>query len=290
MAIIRHNARFATHLLQSQYPVPDQLPDDASLVFLHTGKIFVPKGGKSIILENRSPDIPRDLMRNAMYLGHRGSQVYYAITIPDGITFLKEGLFYGVRELFGLIPDDELAIAGLAAQIIHYDQTTRFCGRCGTATVPSQIERAKICPSCSQIIYPRLSPAIIVLIQNKNAILMIRGSNAPSGRYGLIAGFVEPCETIEQAVHREVREETGITIKNIRYCASEPWPFPDSLMLGFIADYDDGEVSPDGKEIKTAEWFDRDQLPELPPRFGITRTLIDEWIEGRFDQKITSRE
>lgn len=287
---MRHNARFVGHSLHQQYPVPAWPPDDANFVFFHTGKIFVPKGVKSTILENRSPDIPRDLVKNAVYLGHRGSQNYYAITIPDDMTLPKEGIFCGVRELSGLIPDDELSIAGLAAQIIHYDQATRFCGRCGTGTVPSQIERAKICPSCDHVIYPRLSPAIIVLIQNKNSILMVRGSNAASERYGLIAGFIEPCETVEQAVHREVREEVGISIKNIRYCASEPWPFPDSLMLGFIADYDDGEVSPDGKEIKTAAWFDRDQLPELPPRFGITRALIDEWIEGRFYQKITSKE
>lgn len=289
MAIMRHNARFATHLLQSQYPVPDQPLDGASLVFIHTGKIFVSKGIKSTILENISPDIPGDLVKNAVYLGHRGSQVYYAITIPDGMTFHKEGIFYGVRELAGLIPDDELAIAGLAIQLIHYDQTTRFCGRCGMATISSQTERAKICPSCNHVMYPRLSPAIIVLIQNKNSILMVRGRDGPSGRYGLIAGFVEPCETVEQAVHREVREEVGISIKNIRYCASEPWPFPDSLMLGFIAYYDDGEIIPDGNEIKTAAWFDRDHLPELPPRFSITRALIDEWIEGGFDQKITSK-
>lgn len=106
---------------------------------------------------------------------------------------------------------------------------------------------------------------------------MVRGVRAPPGRYSLVAGFVEPGETIEDAVHREVREETGISIKNLRYLASEPWPFPDSLMLAFVADYESGEVTPDGVEIESAAWFDRDHLPDLPPRLSITRALIDDW-------------
>ncbi|MCA1916655.1 NAD(+) diphosphatase, partial [Methanospirillum hungatei] len=225
---MRHKARFAAHSLHMQYPVPDMPQDDAHLVYIHDKQIFVRTGDKPTILSDLPSDFPEDFHKNMVYLGHLGTAPCYALSVPDGIPLPQGGLFYQVRELAGRISDDELAIAGLGVQLIHYDLTTRFCGRCGSATSHSQTERAKICPRCHQVTYPRLSPAIIVLVQNKNSILMVRGRDGAPGRYGLIAGFVEPCETIEQAVHREVYEETGISIQNIRYCASEPWPFPDS--------------------------------------------------------------
>lgn len=271
-----HTARFAVDCLHKQYPEPDLLPEDACLIFVRDGSVCVRKGSTPTILEKVSADLPEGLKRDARYLGHRGSVPCYAVEVGD--LPLPEGLAYsGVRELAGLIPDEELAVAGLAVQIIDYDRTTRFCGRCGMPTEPAKTERAKICPSCRRVTYPRLSPAVIVLVRNDNAVLMVRGTGAAPGRYGLIAGFVEPGETIEDAVRREVREEAGIAIKNIRYRASEPWPFPDSLMLGFVADYDGGETAPDGVEIESAVWFDRDHLPDLPPKFGITRALIDDW-------------
>jgi NAD+ diphosphatase len=273
-----HNARFAVDSLHKEYPEPDRLPEDACLVFVRDGSVCVRKGSTPTIFEKVPADLPEGLKRNAQYLGHRGSGTCYAIEVPGDLP-LPEGLAYsGVRDLAGLIPDEELAIAGLAVQILEYDRTTRFCGRCGTATEPAGTERAKVCPSCHRVMYPRLSPAVIVLVRNHNAVLMVRGKRAAPGRYSLIAGFVEPGETIEHAVHREVREEAGIAIKNIQYRASEPWPFPHSLMLGFVADYDGGEIAPDGVEIESAAWFDRDHLPDLPPKLGITRALIDDWV------------
>lgn len=276
--VMDHKARFAADCLHKQYPEPDRLPKDACLVFVRDGGICVRKGSTSTIYEKVSPDLPGGLQRNARYLGHRGSVAWYAVEVPGDLP-LPEGLVYsGVRELAGLIPDEELAVAGLAVQIIDYDRTTRFCGRCGTATEPVRTERARVCPSCHRVMYPRLSPAIIVLVRKNDSILMVRGIRTAPGRYSLVAGFVEPGETIEHAVHREVHEETGIAIKNVRYCASEPWPFPDSLMLAFVADYDGGEVVPDGVEIESAAWFDRDHLPDLPPKLSLTRALIDDWV------------
>jgi NAD+ diphosphatase len=275
---MEHKARFAADCLHKQYPEPDRLPKDACLVLVRDGGVCVRKGSTPTIYEKVSPDLPEGLERNARYLGHRGSVACYAVEVSGDLP-LPEGMAYsGVRELAALIPDEELAVAGLAVQIIDYDRNTRFCGRCGTATEPVRTERARVCPSCHRIMYPRLSPAIIVLVRKNDSVLMVRGVRAPPGRYSLVAGFVEPGETIEHAVHREVHEETGITIKNVRYRASEPWPFPDSLMIGFVADYDGGEITPDGVEIESAAWFDRDHLPALPPRLSLTRALIDDWV------------
>lgn len=275
-----HTAKFAAGSLHNQYPEPDRLPEDAYLVFVRDGGVCIRMSGAPTIFEKVSPDLKEELKRHAQYLGHRGSVPGYAIEVP-GDQPPPNGLTYsGIRELAGLIPDEELAIAGLAVQLTDYDQTTRFCGRCGTTTEPARTERAKVCPTCHRVTYPRLSPAVIVLVRNGNAALMVRGKKAQPGRYSLVAGFVEPGETIEQTAHREVREETGIAIKNIRYCASEPWPFPNSLMLGFVADYEGGEIAPDGIEIESAGWFDRDHLPDLPPKLSITRALIDHWVSG----------
>lgn len=279
--VMDHKARFAADSLHKQYPEPDRLPEDACLVFVRDGGVYARVSSAPTIFEKVSPDLPGELNRHAQYLGHRGSVPCYAFEISGDLPLPKGLAYYSLRELAGLIPDEELATAGLAVQVADYDRTTRFCGRCGTATEPARTERAKVCPSCHQVTYPRISPAVIVLVRNNSSILMVRGKKAPPGRYSLVAGFVEPGETIEHAAYREVREETGIAIKNIQYCASEPWPFPNSLMLGFVADYDEGEIAPDGVEMESAVWFDRDHLPDLPPKLSITRALIDHWVSGR---------
>jgi len=276
-----HTARFAVDSLHTHYPEPDQLPDDACLVFVRDGGVYVRTGSAPTIVEHVSPALPEGQKRHAQYLGHRESVPWYAIEVPGDLPPPGRLTYSGVRELAGLIPDEELAIAGLAVQLTDYDRATRFCGWCGTATGPVRTERGKVCPSCHRVTYPRLSPAVIVLVRNDTSALMVRGKKAPPGRYSLVAGFVEPGETIEHAVHREVREEAGIAIKNIRYCASEPWPFPNSLMLGFVADYEGGELAPDGIEIESAGWFDRNHLPDLPPQLSITRALIDTWVSGK---------
>jgi len=176
-----------------------------------------------------------------------------------------------------MIPHEELAIAAFAARMTDFDRKTRFCGRCGKETRPLLAERAKQCSSCGLVTYPRLSPAIIVLVQRDNRILLARSPRFPPGMFGLIAGFVDPGENLEHALMREVKEETGIFVKNIRYFGSEPWPFPDSLMVGFVADYAGGEIAIDNKEIEDAAWFGRDTLPLLPSPMSISRALIEAW-------------
>ena len=213
------------------------------------------------------------------YLGHRGAVPCYAAGLSDG-SLLPEGMVvYGVRDLHGRIPDEDLAIAAYAVRMIASATANRICGRCGTKTVPVLTERAKKCPSCGLVIYPRISPAIIVLITRGDEVLLARSPRFPAGMHSVIAGFVEPGETLEHAVHREILEEVGITVKNLRYFASEPWPFPDSLMIAFEAEYAAGKITIDNNEIVSAGWFGRDKLPALPSPMSISRALIDEWVK-----------
>jgi NAD+ diphosphatase len=163
---------------------------------------------------------------------------------------------------------------------VNWNQTHRYCGRCGKLTEDKTDERAKTCPECGMINYPRLSPAIIVAVLKNDRILLGRNKRFRLPFYSVLAGFVEPGETLEECVSREIREEVSITVKNIRYFGSQPWPFPDSLMIAFIADYAGGEISTDGSEIIDAAWFAKDNLPKIPPKISIARQLIDWFVHG----------
>lgn len=187
--------------------------------------------------------------------------------------------FKGLREMFGFLEDDLLGLAGRANQIVNWDQAHQFCGRCGKKMTYKEDERAKICPSCDLINYPRISPAIIVAVIRDNKILLARSPRFPASFYSVLAGFVEPGESLEECVAREVKEEAGVDIKNIRYFGSQPWPFPDSLMVGFTADYAGGEILMDKTEILDAGWFAADNLPQIPGKISIARRLIDWFAE-----------
>ena len=193
---------------------------------------------------------------------------------PEGM------LFYDLRRLLGQIPDDLFTLAGKAYQILHWDRTHQYCGRCGANTDNVIDERAKICPSCGLINYPRISPAIIVAIIRDNQILLAQGKRFKTNFYSVLAGFVEPGETFEECVQREVGEEVNLKVKNIKYFGSQPWPFPDSLMVGFTAEYDSGDINIDKRELLNAGWFTVEQLPLLPSSGSIARRLIDWFIQS----------
>ena len=185
----------------------------------------------------------------------------------------------GLRNWFGRIDEFSLAMGMRAVQFIEWDRTHRFCGGCGTATILMEGERAKRCPACNSAVYPRISPAMMVLVTRGKELLLARGVNFPPGRYSALAGFLEAGESIEDAVHREVFEEVGLKVKNLQYFGSQSWPFPNSLMIAFTAEYDSGEITPDTKEIADAQWFSLDALPQLPPRFSISRALLNATVE-----------
>lgn len=278
-----HTAKLSTDQLVYRLPIPEAIPESGALwVMVCSNSIAVHSADTPVILSEISPERMSCPVERVQYLGHLDATPCYAAALVSG-TVLPDGWeSHGVRELFGRVPDHELAIAALAVQIIDFDRTTTFCGRCGAKTRQLRTERAKFCSDCNLITYPRLSPAIIVLIQKGEEILLARSPRFPSGLHSTIAGFVEPGETLEHAVSREVSEEVGISVKNIRYFGSEPWPFPHSFMIGFVADYAGGEITIDNNEIVSAEWFDRNNLPLIPSPLSISRALIDRWVEGHF--------
>ncbi len=171
-------------------------------------------------------------------------------------------------------------IAGLARQLQYFRRNHIFCGHCGTRALDKEDERAKICPRCQSIFYPQLYPCILVLVTRGPEILLARSPHFQPGMYSALAGFIEPGESAENAVLREVKEEVNLKVKNNRYCLSQPWPFPNSLMLGFLADYEEGEIQIDRQEIEDAQWFSSDRLPPLPSPLGISRFLIETYLKS----------
>jgi NAD+ diphosphatase len=212
------------------------------------------------------------------FLGDLDSVPCVAVALPEDATE-PEGLRYaGLRSLFFKLPDPLLAIAARAFQIVEWDRTHRYCGRCGTPTSDKPGERAKECPKCGHLAYPRVSPAMMVLVTRGRDVLLARSPRFPPGMYSALAGFVEPGETIEDCIRREVREEVGIDVDNITYFASQSWAFPHSLMIAYTAEYAGGELQPDASEIAEARWFACDAVPSLPPSISISRRLIEATV------------
>jgi NAD+ diphosphatase len=225
------------------------------------------------------------------YLGCLDHHHCYAVGLDEG-TLPPAGMtFEGLRQVYGRLDEDLFWIGARAVQIVDWDRTHRFCGRCGVPLRTSTTERAKECPQCGLLHFPRLSPAIIVLVERGHQLLLARSRHFLPGMYSVLAGFVEPGETLEEAVVREVREEVGLTVRDIQYFGSQPWPFPHSLMIGFTATYAGGEIILDDAEIEDAGWFTVDHLPPLPGKISIARKLIDGFVakqEKRRDKKSLS--
>ena len=203
--------------------------------------------------------------------------IYESPTPPvDGAILLN------YRKLYAHVPEEEMLAIARSRGLLQWRLDNRHCGRCGTALDRSRIpdDYAMVCPACGTQIYPRISPAVIALITRGDEVLLEHNMQYGYPYGTLVAGYVEPGETAEQAVARETFEETGIRLKNIRYVASQPWPFPASLMLGFRAEYDSGELKPDGKEIDRCSFFRKSDLPAIPPPPSIARRLLDAWIRG----------
>jgi NAD+ diphosphatase len=217
-------------------------------------------------------------------LGSIGDRACIAIDVAaDQVPPTMTGV--ALRQLHALVPELEWSLASRAVQIVAWDRNHRFCGRCGTPTEPQPAERVRRCPNCALSAYPRLAPAIIVLVtrgEHEERALLAWGRRHQGRHYSTLAGFVEVGETLEEAVRREVHEETAIEVRDISYFSSQPWPFPNQLMLGFRARYGSGEIVPQPDEIVEARWFTPDAVETVTASrggFSIAGQLIDGWIQ-----------
>lgn len=216
------------------------------------------------------------------YLGTLDERPCYSAEVEtDSERSLQDCTWLDLRKLFSALPEELFLLAGRAFQVMNWERTHQYCGQCGHPTQTAAHERARVCPQCHLTQYPRISPAIIVAITKAQSILLANAPRFPEGLYSVLAGFVEAGETFEECVRREVKEEVGIEVEDIRYFGSQPWPFPHSLMVGFTAKYAGGEIRVDRQEILEADWFEADNLPNIPGPYSIARQLIDNFIEGQ---------
>jgi NAD+ diphosphatase len=264
------------------HALPASVPEGAIAFAFRDGKVLVSGDGEPGT-EPRLPDW-RDLAALGLagrvhYLGALGGVDCIAVGLADDAPEPPSWRYAGLRSLFFALPDPLLALAARAFQIVDWDATHRYCGRCGTATRAKPDERAKECPACGLVAYPLVTPAMMVLITRGRELLLARAHRFPPAMFSALAGFVEPGETIEDCIRREVREEVGVEVDRLQYFASQSWAFPHSLMIAFNAEYAGGELRPDGHEIAEARWFAVDAVPKLPPSLSIARRLIDATVE-----------
>jgi NAD+ diphosphatase len=256
--------------------------------------MFIFSSSKILITDNScDPSIPTSsdfdgreiLFASRQYLGELDGYPCYCLDMDDKFIAPANMVFKELRGLLGQLPHDIFLLAGRAFQIVNWNRMNKFCGKCGKLTEQKQDEMAKFCPSCQSVYYPRISPAVIVAVIHDDKILLAHNKSFIPNRFSVIAGFVEPGETFEDCINREIKEEVGIRVKNIRYFGSQPWPFPDSLMVGFIAEYESGEINVDGQEIDAADWFGKDNLPLRPTKDTIAGQLIEAAFDGRLRNK-----
>jgi NAD+ diphosphatase len=216
----------------------------------------------------------------AHYLGLLDDVRCYAVELPAETRPPEGMVFRELRALLGRIPWDLHELAGRAVQIVEWDRNHRYCGACATPTEIAAAERSRVCPKCGLHHFPRIAPSMIVAVERDDAILLARSPHFPPGIHSVLAGFVEPGESAEDAVAREVYEETHIEVAEIEYFGSQPWPFPHSLMLGFRARYAAGEIELDGVEIESAGWYRADAMPMIfPGNVSIAQWLIHDFLE-----------
>ncbi len=243
--------------------------------FSRSGELLVEPGDPPRLPASspRTPPAAAVPAEPGVYLGLLGEAACFAQWGPEAA---PAGTEYGnLRELLLRLEGPLGPLAGRARQLLEWDRDHRFCGRCGTPMQDKAGERAKVCPSCQHLCFPRLNPAVIVGITRGGSLLLCRNRRFPGTMHSIVAGFVDVGETLEQAVEREIAEEVGLRVRNIRYFGSQSWPFPSGLMLGFTAEAEPGEIHVDGDEIVEAGWYTAANLPPIPRHGSISRRIID---------------
>lgn len=263
-----------------------RLPDDLER---RPGKWFLFDQRNQLLLVDGHPlvaDQPPDGVSDVLVMGHQlvdgdgGSVPVRAGRLDRTYVPPDEAVLVDLRKAFAVLDEEEWILAGRASQLLSWDRDHRFCSRCGAETVPLAHERARVCERCNYQAFPRLTPAVITLVERDDGqALLAWGRQFPGRFFSALAGFVEPGESLEQTVTREVREEVGIDVGDVRYFGSQPWPFPHSMMIGFNANYVGGELVLQEEEIVEAGWFPPEELPPVPRgRMSIAGWLIEDWL------------
>ena len=214
----------------------------------------------------------------AHFLGQKDDAHVFAIEYAEDRPLPEGWLALGIRGLVDAFDEETFSLAGRATHVLDWATTHRFCGRCGTATERADAERCMRCPKCTLSVYPRIAPAVIVLVRRGDEALLARNARFPLPFFSTLAGFSDVGEALEDTVHREIHEEVGVRVRDVRYFGSQPWPFPNSLMIGFTAQWESGDIVVDEDEIAEAAWFRAEALPMVPPPMSIARRLIDAWV------------
>ncbi len=213
------------------------------------------------------------------YIGELQNNHCFAVSLKEEGPLPPNYVLHDLRRVAMMVDPFLFMIAGKASQVLDWDRNHQFCGRCGTQTEHHDQDRAKTCPKCGYTQYPRITPCIITLVTRGHEVLLARSAHFPPNMFSTLAGFVEPGETLEMAVHREIQEEVGVKVRNLEYMGSQPWPFPHSLMIGFYAEYAGGDIVLEDDEIEEAGWWPIDQLPMIPPQGSISHELIAGYVK-----------
>ncbi len=230
----------------------------------------------------KGKNIPQLDIEKALHIGElNGINCYTTFDHAKSGSAIPNTEWVPLRMSYGKFNKEMFLIYGRARHLLLWAQNNRYCGQCGHPLELKSDERCLQCPSCGFSSYPRISPAIIVSIEKEGKILLARAGRFPGKMYSVLAGFVEPGESLEECIQREIKEEVGIEIKNIKYFKSQPWPFPDSLMIAFTSEYAGGELSIDKNELVDAGWYSPEKFPMIPGKLSIARALIDHYIQRK---------
>lgn len=261
------------------------IEEERNYFFIFKGDHLLIKKDEDALIVPTESELKEEYMKKSykFFIGELDLPCY-AVEADELLPIPEDYVFQELYNCRSYYREKNFRMAGRAFQILNWNRNHQYCGACGTLLEPMKQDKSKTCPQCGKIIFPEISPAIIVAIFRENKILLAHNGNFPENLYSLIAGFVELGETLEEAVKREIEEEVGVQVKNIQYFESQPWPFPNSLMLGFTAEWAEGEIKVDGEEIIDANWYTPDNFPGLPGEGSIARRII-EWYVERYKNK-----
>jgi len=252
-------------------------------------KIYLVVKDEELLIDNVSQNLA--LINNDQYkwsemaiktehfIGYLDNNSLYVLELENESSLIPETSLKPFRALLGIVPDTFFGICSRSIQLVKWSNKSKYCAACGSKTSLHLVEKAMFCKDCNNLIYPRISPCVIVLVTDREKLLLAHNKNFPGKIYSTLAGFIEVGETVEEAIQREIFEEVNIKVKNCQYYGSQSWPFPSQLMLGFHAEYKEGNLKPDGEEIDIAEWFNFQSLPDVPPgSISISGRLIESYV------------